>query len=307
VFECVVNISEGRRPDVIDGLVAACGGIDEAALLDVHTDPDHHRSVFTLAGADAGAVLSIAVALTRAAVRAVDLSTQDGVHPRFGAVDVVPFVAYDEADDAGAIRVAHRFGTVVAAELALPVFFYDSADPSGRPLPEARREAFRTRPPDLGPPIPHPTAGGVAVGVRPVLVALNCELDAGAGVEHARAVAAAVRERNGGLPGVRALGFWLARRSRAQVSMNLVDLATTGVEAACDGVERQARQRGFGVSAIELVGLLPEEELSRCSTEFLARAGLRPELTVEARWRASHVSSGKHPRGPEGGSGSGAR
>lgn len=284
MLECVVNISEGRRPDVVAAIVAGCG----PALLDVHTDPDHHRSVLTLAG-PAEELAEAALALTRRAVELIDLSVHAGVHPRLGAVDVVPFVplAPDGTDRAAA--VARRWGERAAAEIGIPVFLYGDADPAGRSLPDLRRTAFRERRPDFGPPMPHPTAGGLAVGARPVLVAVNCELDGGPGtglaadLAAARAVARAVRERDGGLPGVRALGFILASKSRAQVSMNLVDLPATGVETACEAVRREAERHGRSVTAVELVGLLPAAELARCSREFLNWARLTPDRTIEGR------------------------
>jgi glutamate formiminotransferase len=178
--------------------------------------------------------------------------------------------------------------------LAVPVFLYASADPQGRSLPDVRRDAFRERRPDFGPGEPHPTAGAMAVGARPILVALNCELGAGDGgrnlgadVAVARAIARAVRGRDGGLPGVRALGFDLASKSRAQVSMNLVDLAATGVETACEAVRREAERHGARVTAVELVGLLPAAELERCSPAFLDWSGLSPDQTIEARLEAA--------------------
>jgi glutamate formiminotransferase len=293
VLECVVNISEGRRPEVVDSVAAACG----PALLDVHTDPDHHRSVLTLAGPEE-AVVEAALALARAAIERIDLSVHAGVHPRLGAVDVVPFVPLPpeglEADGmAEAVAAARRWGERAAAELGIPMFLYGGADPQGRSLPDVRRTAFRDRRPDFGPPAPHPTAGAVALGARPYLAAINCELDGGpanglaADLAAARAVARAVRERDGGLPGVRALGFILASKSRAQVSMNLVDLPATGVETACEAVRREAERHGRSVTAVELVGLLPAAELARCSKGFLTWAGLSADQTIEARVRST--------------------
>jgi glutamate formiminotransferase len=188
-----------------------------------------------------------------------------------------------------AAAVARSWAERAATELQVPAFLYGDADPAGRSLPDLRRTAFRERRPDFGPPVPHPTAGGVAVGARPVLVAVNCELDGGPGtglaadLAAARAVARAVRERDGGLPGVRALGFILASKGRAQVSMNLVDLPATGVETACEAVRREAERHGRSVTAVELVGLLPAAELARCSREFLNWAGLTPDRTIEGR------------------------
>jgi glutamate formiminotransferase len=293
-----VNVSEGRRPDVIHAVAAACG----AALLDLHSDPDHNRSVLTLAG-EAADVAAAALALARAAVDRIDLSSHAGVHPRLGAVDVVPFVPLDDLNtpdgpgrpDAAARAewadglavagaVARAWAERAAEELGVPVFLYGSADPAGRPLPDVRRSAFKDRAPDFGPAAPHPTAGAMAVGARPILVALNCELPH-ADLAVARAIARAVRERDGGLPGVRALGFALASKDRAQVSMNLTDLGATGVEVACNAVRRSAGSHGTDVAAVELVGLLPAAELERCSGDFLAWSGLSPDQTIEVRLR----------------------
>jgi len=285
-----VNVSEGRRPEIVEAVATACG----AVLLDLHSDPDHNRAVLTLAG-EADEVADGARALARAAVERIDLTQHSGVHPRLGAVDVVPFVPLDGAGPVGlaaAGAVARAWAERVGGELAVPVFLYGSADPDGRSLPEVRRSAFSERWPDFGPAEPHPTAGAMAVGARPILVALNCELvplrgEGGldADLTVARAVARAVRERDGGLPGVRALGFALASKGRAQVSMNLVDLGATGVEAACAAVRRAAAGHGTGVAAVELVGLLPAAELERCSEEFLAWSGLSPDQTIEVRLR----------------------
>lgn len=281
MLECVINISEGRRRAVIESLARACG----ASLLDVHVDVDHHRSVFTLAGPGSTDAEDAARRLTRTAADALDLTEHRGVHPRLGVVDVVPFVALGNAPATIALGAARGYAEWIVAELAVPVFFYGDAEPSRRPLPEVRRRAFRDLVPDLGPPIPHPRLGATAVGARPVLVAVNCELDLD-DVALARRIASSVRERDGGLPGVRALGLRLASRERAQVSMNLIDLDRCGVERACDTVREHARAAGADVAAVELIGLLPNAELSRCTDEFVSWSGLRPEQTIEARLAA---------------------
>ena len=262
-------------------MAAACGPV----LLDLHTDHDHHRSVLTLAGSGPE-VLEAGLALARAAVERIDLSAHSGVHPRLGAVDVVPFVPLAPSTMDGAADAARAWGERAAAALDVPVFLYGAADPERRSLPDVRRTAFKGRRPDFGPAEPHPTAGAMAVGARPVLVAVNCELAAGPGgldedVAVARTVARQVRERDGGLPGVRALGFALESKSRAQISMNLTDLAATGVEAACEAVRRAAIELGGDVTAVELVGLLPAAELERCSGEFLAWSRLSQDQTIE--------------------------
>jgi len=272
-----VNIAAGAGP-ALDALDAACG----EALLDRHTDTDHDRSVFTLAGPADGDAESAAMALAAAAAAHLDLATRpDGVHPRLGIVDVVPFVALGQPADT-AVAAAHRAGAQLAEELAVPVFFYDDADPAGRSLPTVRRDAFADRAPDLGPPRPDPRLGAAAVGARPPLVAVNCWLDRD-NVGLAQAVAGAVRARDGGLPGVRALGLRLASRGVAQVSLNVADLAVTGVEEACETVRRAVEARRAAVERVEWVGLVPEAEWARCSAAFLAWSGLDRSRTVEAR------------------------
>jgi glutamate formiminotransferase len=292
VLECVVNVSEGCRADVLRALAAACGG----GLLDIHTDPDHNRSVFTLAGRwdDLAAA---ALRLARAAGEHIDISGHTGVHPRLGAVDVVPFVALAGEERGTAVAVARSWGSQAAETLAVPVFLYGDADPAGRSLPETRRDAFAGRPPDFGPAVPHPRLGAMAVGARPLMVAVNCELDS-PDLLQARRIAGQVRERDGGMPGVRALGFGLASKSRAQVSMNLVDLGATGLEAACSEVRRLARAEGTDVAAVELVGLAPEAELARCSPEFLRWSGLGVDQTIAARLRAAGLLDDED--GPDG-------
>jgi glutamate formiminotransferase len=275
VLECVPNVSEGRDRSVLDALAASCA----RGLLDLHVDPDHHRSVFTLAGDDvAGAARSLAVAVAEH----VDLTAHVGVHPRLGALDVVPFVALGAEHRDRAVVAAREFAAWVADALALPVFLYDAADRAARTLPDVRREAFRSRGPDVGPERPHPRLGAVAVGARDPLIAVNCEL-ARDDLQLARAIATRVRERGGGLPGVRALGLHLDSAGRAQVSMNLVAPERTGLQRACRTVDALARAAGTSVSRIELVGLVPAAELARCDDEFRAWSGIGPDDTIEGR------------------------
>lgn len=278
MLECVPNVSEGRDPGVLRVLEHACG----ASLLDVHTDPDHHRSVFTLVGPAAGDAYAAVQSLALAVVAHVDVSTHTGVHPRLGALDVVPFVALAGRPITEAVRAALDFATWAATELAAPVFLYGAAHGDERTLPEVRAGAFRDFAPDAGPDAPHPTMGAIAVGARPPMIAVNCELDSG-DLALARAIAASLRERDGGLPGVRALGFPLAGVGHAQVSMNLVALDRTGLQAACDAVRDRARAAGHEVVRVELVGLLPADELARCDDTFAAWAGLTDTQTIEGR------------------------
>ncbi len=265
VLECVVNVSEGRDADVLAALAAAAG----PALLDVHTDAHHHRSVFTLAGP---AVEEAARALVAEAVARIDLRDHAGVHPRLGAADVVPFVPLADSSMADAMRARDDLARWAGADLGVPCFLYGPE----RPLPDVRREAFRTLAPDTGPPEPHPTAGACAVGARPVLVAYNVWLAPGAGVSEARRVAKAVRGK-----GVQALGLDVG--GRAQVSCNLVDPLATGPADAYDAVTRMAAGAGVRVDGAELVGLVPSAVLDRVDAARWAELDLGPERTIEAR------------------------
>jgi glutamate formiminotransferase len=237
--------------------------------------------VFTLAGAGAGTVDAVRALATAVAPR-VDLGAHAGVHPRLGALDVVPFVALAGSDPDEAVAAAHGFGAWIASTLAVPVFFYDAADPGARSLPATRHDAFTARAPDLGPDRAHPALGAVAVGARPPLVAVNCEL-AYDDLALAQAIATRVRERDGGLSGVRALGLHLDSTARAQVSMNLVALERTGLQDACRAVDALARASGNAVARVELVGLVPAAELARCDEEFREWSGIGPDRTIEAR------------------------
>jgi len=253
------------------------------ALVDVHADADHHRSVFTLAEVEPEGTIEGARALAATVADDGSLVGHEGVHPRLGALDVVPFVAIGGGtEQAEAVDAARQFGQWWAAEFAVPVFFYDAADPMARSLPSVRADAFEQRHPDFGPPRPHPRLGATAVGARKPLIACNCVLLSD-DVTVARRIAHEVRERDGGLPGVRALGFALREPCWAQVSINLVDLDRIGLEATVERVRFLARRFGTEVAALELVGLLPRAEFERCSEAFLAWAGIDRSATVEAR------------------------
>jgi glutamate formiminotransferase len=274
LVECVVNISEGRDAAVLTQLDAAAG----STLADRHSDPDHHRSVYTLAG-PADLVAQGARHLAAATVAALDLRQHQGAHPRLGVLDVVPFVPYapgqlPPADLGLAETMRDEFATWLADELGVPTFCYGPrADGTARSLPEVRREAFVTLVPDAGPATPHPSAGACAVGARPVLVAYNVWVG---DVEIARAVAPLVRG-----PAVRALG--LAVGTRAQVSCNLIEPALVGPDALYDQVAAAVLDAGGTVLGAELVGLLPAAVLERIPPERWASLDLSADRTVEAR------------------------
>jgi glutamate formiminotransferase len=279
VLEAVVNVSEGKDDRRIGAIGAAAG----RALLDVHTDPDHHRSVFTVAARESAITEAAVRRLTEVALEDLDLRDHAGVHPRLGVVDVVPFVALPPTPADVAAAAAHAFGAWLARVRRVPVFFYADAAPDHRTLPTVRRDAFTPAlVPDLGPSAPDPRAGATAVGARPPLVAVNVEL-ASDDVSIARRIARETRERDGGLLGVRALGLPLESRGTVQVSMNLTDLAATGIERACTEVRDRARVWDVRVERIELVGLMPAAELERCSRAFRTWSGLDERVTIEAR------------------------
>ncbi|MCU1493510.1 MAG: Formiminotransferase domain protein [Acidimicrobiaceae bacterium] len=260
-----MNISEGVRADVVGSIGDAAG----VALLDVHSDPWHHRSVLTLGGAE---TLEAAEAVAAAAVRLLDLDGHVGAHPRLGVVDVVPFVPLgvgraEESLDLGPARAARdAFGRWAGSSLGLPCFFYGPE----RSLPEVRRGAFVTLAPDTGPAEPHPSAGAVCVGARPALVAYNLWLES-RDLALARTIARAIR-----CPEIRALGLGVG--DRVQVSCNLVDPWQIGPGALFDAVDSLAR-----VERAELVGLVPEGVLAREPRRRWSRLDLDAERTIESR------------------------
>jgi glutamate formiminotransferase len=257
ILLAVPNVSEGRDRTLVDEIAAAFDG----RLLAVHSDPDHHRSVFTLAGPP-GALAGVVVAGARAAVARIDLATHTGIHPRVGAVDVAPIVYLSEEDRGAACAEALVLADRLAEELELPVFLYGAlADGRtraelrrGGPEMLARRIAAGELAPDFGPRRLHPTAGAVLVAARPPLLAFNVELAPPATLAQARDVAARVREGGPeGLPGVRALGLWLEHRGVAQVSTNVEDHRAVPLRTLVEAIARHAEPIGC-----ELVAPAPE-------------------------------------------------
>jgi glutamate formiminotransferase len=276
-------VSEGRDASLIGRLADAIQG-EGAALVDVHSDIDHHRSVFTCFG-PARVLERALLALARVAVASVDVRGHRGVHPRLGALDVVPFVPLRGASMTDAVEVAHRVGRWLAEELALPVYFYGEAATrvDRRELAAIRLGGFEALAermgrndgqPDTGPSSPHPSAGATIVGARGPLIAFNALLDS-ADLSLARAIARTIRESSGGLHGVRALGVWLPSRGRAQVSMNLLDYRRTGPRVVAERIETQARLAGATVSAYELVGCAPADAVADWPSPLAPIAGLK--------------------------------
>lgn len=259
MLECVINISEGRD----EGFLSACASGLGRDFLDLHSDPDHHRSVFTLAGEEAARVLATEV------VAVLDIGQHSGVHPRIGTVDVVPFVPIHGSTIEDALAARDRFAYWVADHLGVPCFLYGPE----RSLPEIRRGAWRNLRPDVGPDEPHPLAGAMCVGARQPLIAYNVWL-AGSSRDEARRIAADLRG-----PHVRALGLQVG--DQFQVSMNLISPEIVGPAEAFDAVASRAR-----VDRAELVGLLPAAALAAISRARWGELDVSVEQTIE--WRLAH-------------------
>jgi glutamate formiminotransferase len=288
-LECVPNVSEGRRPEVVARLAAAAAA-PGVRLLDVSSDPDHNRSVLTLAGEPEGLHQGL-LALYEVALAGIDLNRHQGVHPRVGAVDVVPFVPLGDTPMEMAVAAAGRLAREVARRFGLPVYLYERAArrPERTALAEIRRGGFEglegrladpAWAPDFGPSRVHPTAGATVIGARFFLIAFNAVL-ASADVAAARAVARRVRESGGGLPAVRALGVHLASRGLAQVSMNLVDYRRTPPARALERVEEAAAALGTRVVETEIVGLVPAAAVRGVDWQALKLPG--PPAILEDR------------------------
>ncbi len=284
MIECVPNFSDGRDPAVAAALRSAIAGVPGAKLLGWHSDPDHNRSVATFAG-EPGAVEAAAFAAIACALERIDLRGHSGVHPRLGATDVCPFVPLRPGDMELCVRTAHGLGERVGRELGLPVYFYGEAarTPARRALPALRRGGFEglraavehdpERRPDVGPPRLHATGGAIAIGARGFLVAFNVDLES-QDLALARSIARAIRESDGGLPGIRALGLALASQGCVQVSVNLCAPERTGLVQVFELVQRLAAEAGVRVRRSELVGLAPRFALDAA----VARAVLLPEF-----------------------------
>jgi glutamate formiminotransferase len=287
-LEAVPNISEGRDPTVLAALRDAVSG--PARLLDVHVDEDHHRSVFTLVGSGGELVESL-LAGVRCAAERIDLRGHEGAHPRIGAADVVPLVPLAREAEPAARDAALALADQVAGELELPVFFYgrlteDGREPGffrhGGPGELQRRVDAGELAPDRGPARLHPTAGAVLVGVRRPLIAFNVNLR-GAGVEVARAIARLVRERDGGFPGVRALGLDLPSAGLVQVSMNVTDWEAAALHSIVERIVVEAEARGAEVAGSELVGLMPAGAAVEAAGSVLRIAGFDSSRVLELR------------------------
>ncbi len=324
LVELVPNVSEGRRLDVVERIAGAVEATPGVHLLDRTSDPDHNRSVLTMAG-DAPAVCDALESMTAVALAEIDMGKQSGEHPRIGAVDVIPFVPLGETSMAEAVDIARTFGRRLASRFDLPVYFYAEAAmrPDRVKLSDVRRGQYeglkaeiglRGREPDAGPTRTHPTGGATAVGARPFLVAWNIDL-ASDDLEVAKRIARRIRESGGGLPRVQANGFMIADRGRAQVSMNLLDTATTPMWRVWDDVGELALEEGVKAAASELIGLAPlaafldvadhagapagpVEERFAAAARYLALMDADPLMALELRLAAAQAADPSSTPGP---------
>jgi len=287
-LESVPNFSEGRDEAALAALRDALS--KPARLLDVHADWDHHRSVYTLVGSGPELVETLVEGIRRA-VDLIDLRGHEGAHPRVGAADVVPLVPLRPEQEPAAREAAISLADRVGGELELPVFFYgrlteDGHEPAyfrrGGPEELQRRVAAAELSPDRGPDLLHPTAGAVLIGVRRPLVAFNVNLRTN-DVEIAREIARLVRERDGGFPGVRALGLDLPRAGLVQVSMNVTDWEASALHEIVERIVAEADARGAAVAGSELVGLMPAGAAVEAAGAVLRIDGFDPSHVLELR------------------------
>lgn len=295
IIECVPNFSEGRKTETVERLAHAIQTVDTACVLDTHIDPDHHRSVITFVAAPE-MIVEAAVRVVGLAAELIDMRQHIGVHPRLGATDVLPFVPISGATMDDCAALAHQAGDRIAKELAIPVFYYEHAArrPERKNLEDVRRGALELlreqiavdpdRAPDVGPLQVHETAGAIAIGARPFLIAFNVNLRT-RDVLVARKIARAVRARHGGLPFLKALGFELSTRGLAQVSMNIVNYEVTGITHAYDAVKREADQLGVEIAGCEIVGLVPEKALDRSAEYFEKLENFSEDKILEHRMK----------------------
>jgi glutamate formiminotransferase len=296
IIECIPNISEGRRPDVVGAIADAIRAVPGVRLLDYSSDASHNRSVFTLAG-DAAPLEAAVLALFEQTLRHVDLRSHEGEHPRLGAVDVVPFVPIEGATMDDCVRLARKVGAEVAARFGVPVYLYEEAsnNPARRNLEDIRRgefEGLRAKmategwAPDFGPSEPHESGGASVIGARMPLIAYNINLNTDR-LDVAKKIAAAIRHSSGGFRYVKAAGFKLEDRNLAQVSMNLTNYEKTPIFRVFEVVKREAERYGVSILESEIVGLVPAAALHATAEYYLQIAGFKAEQILENKLKAA--------------------
>jgi glutamate formiminotransferase len=297
LIECVPNVSEGRRSDVVARMADAIRAVPGVRLLDFSSDASHNRSVFTLAG-DAAGVEAAVMALFERAIADIDLRTHRGEHPRMGAVDVVPFVPIEGVTMAECVALAKKVGAAVADRFRMPVYLYEEAstNPARKNLEDIRRGEFEGLAakiategwaPDFGPRAPHPSAGAAVIGARMALIAYNINL-ATDRLDVAKRIAAAIRHSSGGYRYVKAAGFKLEDRGIVQVSMNLTNYEKTPIFRVFETVKREAERYGVSILESEIVGLVPSAALNAAAEFYLQIEGFKPDQVLENKLRTEN-------------------
>jgi len=292
LVECVPNVSEGRRAEVISKVAAAIAAVPGVRLLDQTSDADHNRSVFTFAG-DPDAVRQAAHALVDVALAEIDMRTHTGEHPRLGAVDVVPFVPIDGVTMAQCVALSKDTAVEIATRFEIPVFLYEEAatSPARRNLEDIRRGEFEGLSakmgsaewaPDFGPSRPHPAAGAIVIGARMPLIAFNINL-ATDRLDVAKKIASAIRYSSGGFRFVKAMGIALDDRGIVQVSINLTNYEKTPMHLVFDTVRREAERYGVAVLESEIIGLTPHAALVSAAEHYLQLARFSSDQILERR------------------------
>jgi glutamate formiminotransferase len=295
LIECIPNVSEGRRTEVVDGIAERLRGVPGLTLLDYSSDASHNRSVFTMVG-NAESVQAGVMALFERALVDIDLRGHKGEHPRIGAVDVVPFVPIEAVSMADCVALAKRVGAAVAERFGVPVYLYEEAasQPSRRNLEDIRRGEFEGLAakmqtpdwlPDFGPRAPHASAGASVIGARMALIAYNINL-ATDRIDVAKKIASAIRHSSGGYRFVKAAGFKLEDRGIVQVSMNLTNYEKTPIFRVFETVKREAARYGVSVLESEIVGLIPSAALLATAEYCLQIEGFKGEQVLENKLRA---------------------
>jgi len=294
LIECIPNVSEGRRPEIVAQMADAIRAVSGVRLLDYSSDASHNRSVFTFAG-DAAGVEQAVMALFERAVAAIDLRTHRGEHPRMGAVDVVPFVPIEGVTMAECVALAKKVGAAAAERFSIPVYLYEDAstNPLRKNLEDIRRGEFEGLAakmatagwaPDFGPTAPHPSAGASVIGARMALIAYNINL-ATDRLDVAKKIAAAIRHSSGGYKYVKAAGFKLEDRGIVQVSMNLTNYEKTPIFRVFETVKREAARYSVSILESEIVGLVPSAALNAAAEFYLQIEGFKPDQVLENKLR----------------------
>jgi glutamate formiminotransferase / 5-formyltetrahydrofolate cyclo-ligase len=294
IIECIPNVSEGRRPEVVEAIASAIRGVPGVRLLDYSSDASHNRSVFTMAG-DAAPLEAAVLAMYEATLAHVDLRTHHGEHPRLGAVDVVPFVPIEGVTMAACVELARRVAGEVAARFGVPIYLYEEAstNPARKNLEDIRRGEFEGLAakmagdgwaPDFGPAAPHASAGASVFGARMPLIAYNINLNTDR-LDVAKKIAAAIRHSSGGFRFVKAAGFELKERGIVQVSMNLTNYEKTPIFRVFETVKREAERHGVSILESEIVGLIPSAALNAATEYYLQIAGFTADQVLENKLR----------------------